>query len=185
MGTRPWGSGWGGSGGPPSAPYLRQLTSTGPTTLAVPPELEDGSWACAVGGEGGGGGGGGQQASSFGCGGGNWLGAGCPAGPNCVEGWAERRSGLLDLHGWHRHGGGTAGGSRAGAAAGGGLPVAALAVAAGAHPQVLKEVHLQGQQLRTVCLEVASWVLSQVLPEVQRQGRLLQGRQPQVPEAGS
>ena len=72
-----------------------------------------------------------------------------------------------------------------GAAAGGGLPVAALAVAAGAHPQVLKEVHLQGQQLRTVCLEVASWVLSQVLPEVQRQGRLLQGLQPQVPEAGS
>ena len=49
----------------------------------------------------------------------------------------------------------------------------------------MKEVHLQGQQLRTVCLEVASWVLSQVLPEVQRQGRLLQGRQPQVPEVGS
>ena len=58
-------------------------------------------------------------------------------------------------------------------------------MAAGAHPQVLKEVNLQGQQLRTVCLEVASWVVSQVLPEVQQQGRLLQGRQPQVPEAGS
>ena len=49
----------------------------------------------------------------------------------------------------------------------------------------MKEVHLQGQQLRTVCLEAASWVLSQVLPEVQRPGRLLQGRQPQVLEAGS
>ena len=49
----------------------------------------------------------------------------------------------------------------------------------------MKEVNLQGQQLRTVCLEVASWVLSQVLPEVQRQGRPLLGRQPQVLEAGS
>ena len=50
---------------------------------------------------------------------------------------------------------------------------------------MLKEVHLQGQQLRTVCLEVASWVLSEVLPEVQQQRRLLQGLQPQVPELGS